>query len=142
MTINFHPEELDINLYSGDHSLLNFRVYSVDSEDYTATGSWGFSFYNKDNGGVICSTITQAENGDILPGAAPLVNLSASPLFNRFRTAPEQTAGVLEVYISGSVTNILSSSANNVGYEVYLKTGNGKVTFIKGSSLIESKITN
>lgn len=142
MTINFQPEDLGINLYAGDHAFLNFRVYSVDSNDYTNTGSWGFLFFNKENGKVICSTITLAENGDILPGAAPINNLSASPQFNKLRTAPEQTAGVVEVFVSGSVTNILSSSANNVGYEFYLNTGKGKVTFIKGDSIIESRITN
>lgn len=133
MTINFHPEDLNISLYSGDHSLLNFRVYSTDSENYTTTGSWGFLFYNKEKGGIVCSTKTQAENGDIIPGASPLTNLSVNPLFN--------TAGVVEVYISGSVSNILSSSANNIGYELYLNTASGRVTFIKGNSTIESRIT-
>lgn len=142
MAIEFDPEDLDIKLYAGDHSILNFRVYSVDNQDYTTTGSWGFSFYNKENGRVICSTITQGDTGSILPGAAPLNNLSASPLFNAFRAAPAPTAGVVEIYVSGSVTNILSSSANNVGYEVYLNTGLGRVTFIKGTSSIESRITN
>lgn len=143
MTINFSPEDLDIRLYSGDHSLVNFRVRSPDTQDYTNTGSWGFLFYNKSNGGVICSTPTLNSAGTaILPGAAPENNLSASPQFNKLRTAPEQTAGVVEVFVSGSVTNILSSSANNVGYEFYLNTGKGKVTFIKGDSIIESRITN
>lgn len=142
MTIKFGPEDLDISLYSGDHSLINFRVRSIDAQDYTNTGSWGFLFYNKDNGKTICSTPTLGFDNNILPGAAPENNLSASPLFNRLRTAPEQTAGVVEVFVSSSVTNILSSSASKIGYEFYLNTSNGRVTFIKGDSTIESRLTN
>lgn len=212
MTINFQPEDLDISLYSGDQTLINFRVYSVDDSNYINTGSWGFLFYNKQNGKTVCSTPTLGDDNNILPGAAPQSNLSASPQYNVYRskeyfytatnaqttftgadnngttlayvagkidvfknnvevdeadyTATNGTSvvldtgaalndeikivavnylaptGVTEIFISGSVTNILSSSANNIGYEFYLNTSKGKITFIKGDSAVESRITN